>query len=151
MICGTPAFPFTGDSDEHKNRIKNGIFNFADEKTHSRKTSQTPRTPRKDNNLSYSEISHDGKVQDVVSNQSEPFTVSKEAKSLIRALITHKSRKRLPIHKIKAHPFFKEINWNNVENGKVRMPKVELREPESNDFDAISFDSDDEDFEHEYT
>ena len=77
--------------------------------------------------------------------------MSKEAKNLIRNLITPKSKKRLIIPKIKQHPFFKGINWNHAENGKLsNRPKVAMRHPESADFDEISPDSEDEDFEHEY-
>lgn len=37
-----------------------------------------------------------------------------------------------------------------MERGKLKRPQVEMKNPEDNDFDEISFNSDDEDFEHEY-
>ena len=60
------------------------------------------------------------------------------------------AKKRLSIDKIKKHKFFNGIQWADVESGKCRVPRVLLKEPKAENFDEISYDSDDEDFAHEF-
>ena len=59
-------------------------------------------------------------------------------------------KKRLSINKIKLHEFFKPIRFSDIEKERIPIPRVNMREPKSGDFDVIDPDSDDEDFDHEY-
>ena len=59
-------------------------------------------------------------------------------------------KKRMSINKIKLHEFFKPIRFSDIEKERIPIPKVNMREPKSGDFDVIDPDSDDEDFDHEY-
>ena len=65
-------------------------------------------------------------------------------------MIVPNAKKRLSIDKIKKHKFFNGIQWSDVESGKCRVPRVLLKEPKAENFDEISYDSDDEDFAHEF-
>lgn len=76
--------------------------------------------------------------------------ISAAAKSLIRGLVVANGRKRMSINKIKQHEFFSPIKFADVEKARIKMPKVELKNPRSGMFDEIEPDSADEDFEHEY-
>ena len=69
---------------------------------------------------------------------------------MIRSLIVSEGRKRLSIDKIKTHKFFAGLRWNDVEQGRCIVPTVTMKEPKAENFDEISFDSEDEDFAHEW-
>ena len=102
-------------------------------------------------NLTYSEVSDATSPKRTLSAaRPNGFEVSPAAKSLIRGLIQPNSKKRTSIHKLKQHEFFKPLKWSDVENCRIRMPKVDLKDPKSGQFDMIEPDSCDEDFEHEY-
>ena len=61
--------------------------------------------------------------------------ISNEAKNLILSLVTT-PEKRLKIDEIKKHPFFKNLNWENIRNVKAPfIPKLE------NEFDTKYFDT----------
>lgn len=64
--------------------------------------------------------------------------MSTNAKDLIKKLLCRDPRKRLGANKdseeIKEHPFFEDINWEDVFNRKLQMmpiedPKINLNEP----------------------
>ena len=56
----------------------------------------------------------------------------------------------MSINKIKQHDFFKPIKFSDIEKLRIKMPVVDLKNPKTDNFDEIEFDSDDEDFAHEY-
>ena len=92
----------------------------------------------------------DGSAPKRTISTSRTFEISDAAKDLIRGLVLPSSKKRMPIHKIKQHDFFKDLKWADVEKSRIKMPEVESRGPRSGMFDEIEPDSADEDFEHEY-
>ena len=55
------------------------------------------------------------------------------------------------MNKIKDHKFFKPIDWKRIETGKIKPNPVPLKEPTAENFEDIDYDSDDEDFSHEFT
>jgi hypothetical protein len=59
-------------------------------------------------------------------------------------------KRRLTISEIKKHPFFKETNWESVERGETQMPSILIKSPDANNFDEITMDSCDEDWQHEF-
>ena len=131
MLCGKPAFPFKYDVEEHENRIIKCKFFFPDEVIEE----------------------EDTREEGIFLNLPNPaleVKVSGIAKQLIRSLIVPDAKKRLPIEKIKSHQFFAGIKWTDVEQGKCKVPRVLLKEPKAENFDEISYDSDDADFAHEF-
>lgn len=59
-----------------------------------------------------------------------PICVSETAKDLISNILT-KKEKRFNIQQIKSHPFYKDINWDNILNKKEKAPfKPKLRNNE---------------------
>jgi serine/threonine protein kinase len=72
--------------------------------------------------------------------------LSAEAMSLIKGLVVVEGRHRLTISQIKKHPFFKEVNWQQIERGEVIMPTIPIKSPDACNFDEITFDSCDEDW-----
>ena len=132
MLCGKAAFPFKYDVEEHENRIKNCKFTFPDEV------------------IEEEEKSDDGVIQFNLTTPAISVQLSEAAKKLIRSLIVANSKKRLSIDKIKQQKFFAGIKWSDVEFGRCKVPRVLLKEPKAENFDEISYDSDDEDFAHEF-
>ena len=132
MLCGKAAFPFKYDVEEHEQRIINCKFTFPDEVVEE-----------------VEEGSDDG-IQFNLPGPAVGAQVSEAAKQLIRSLIVPEARKRLPIDKIKSLKFFAGIKWSDVEQGRCKVPRVLLKEPKAENFDEISYDSDDEDFAHEF-
>lgn len=56
-----------------------------------------------------------------------PNTMSEEARNLIIALLNRNPRKRLgagpgDAEELKQHKFFSGINWQDVQNEKLKMP-----------------------------
>ena len=56
----------------------------------------------------------------------------------------------LTISAIKKHPFFKGVDWESVERGESQMPSIVVKSPDAHNFDEITFDSCDEDWQHEF-
>jgi len=76
--------------------------------------------------------------------------LSAEAISLLKELIVVEGKDRLPIGDIKKHAFFKDVDWLLVELGEVKMPDIPIKSPDPHNFDEITFDSCDEDWQHEF-
>ena len=131
MLCGKPAFPFKFDVEEHEQRIMSCTFTFPDE-------------------VIQEEERDDDEIPLNLPNSNVPIQLSDSAKKLIRGLVVPSAKKRLAIDKIKKHKFFSGIVWADVESGKCKVPRVHLKEPKAENFDEISYDSDDEDFQHEF-
>ncbi len=77
----------------------------------------------------------------------EEANLSPESLDLIRRLVQDSSR-RLPFDEIKAHPFFRGLDWNNVRNARAAIvPKVtsEVDTRNFDKFDALPNHSVDED------
>jgi len=103
--------------------------------------------------LTYSEVSDNNNntpKPDMSQKKPAKIEISAAAKSLIRGLVVPNSKKRMSINKIKLHEFFKPIKFSDIEKERIKMPKVNLRDPKSGEFDNVEPDSADEDFEHEY-
>lgn len=49
--------------------------------------------------------------------KEEAHAISSEAKSMIRSLIVAEGSKRISIHKLKKHPYFASVRWNEAEKG----------------------------------
>eukprot|EP00347_Sterkiella_histriomuscorum_P010575 403375751 len=85
----------------------------------------------------------------LVSEYHVPMQLSPECRDLLQRLIVANPEQRLPLKHIKKHPFFKSVDWKQIEDGKLKMPVPVLRPVEKakipfNYYD--SFDEDDEDF-----
>lgn len=76
--------------------------------------------------------------------------LSAQAVSLIEGLVVVEGKQRLTISQIKNHAFFKEVNWDQVERGEMEMPTIPIKSPDASNFDEITFDSCDEDWQHEF-
>lgn len=64
----------------------------------------------------YSKILMHAETLDIPDNSDIPHDISDDARDLIRKLITSKETRlgRNGIDELKAHPFFKEIDWDNI-------------------------------------
>lgn len=62
---------------------------------------------------------------------------------MIRALVAAEADKRISIYKLKKHPFFASVKWDQAEKGLQKMPVVKLKKPKAENFDEIEYDSDD--------
>ena len=71
-----------------------------------------------------------------------------EAKDLIKKLLCRDPRKRLGSQKdseeLKEHPFFQELDWQEVFNRKLEMPPVDIPKININETIKISFSSSEE-------
>ena len=147
MICGQSAFPLRTSDEEQEERIKTCTFTFPDEEPalHPMQLMNERGCPI---DLTYSEVSDANTPKRTISlNTGKPAVeISAAAKSLIRGLVLANGKKRLNIHKIKQHDFFKPIRWADIEHCRVKMPAVEQRDPRSGMLDEIEPDSADEDF-----
>jgi hypothetical protein len=47
---------------------------------------------------------------------------------MISRMIVADPKKRITLSKLKMHPFFKSIDWDQVEKGKANVPSPVLRE-----------------------
>ena len=79
-------------------------------------TGECPFTSNDKNKL-YNEISNN------YNNLEFPVYLSENAKSLLMGLITNKVH-RLKISQIKQHPFFKNFQWDDILNKKLKAPFV---------------------------
>lgn len=82
----------------------------------------------------------------ITSNETEnhiefPLCVSENAKDLISKILT-KSDKRLSIKEIKEHPFYNDINWENILNKAERAPFTPRVADEEDTKYFYSFDND---------
>ena len=70
--------------------------------------------------------------------------------SLLKGTIAVEASDRFTIDQIKQHSFFEGLEWSAVENIELEMPEVHLKEPDSANFEDITYDSADEDWQHEF-
>lgn len=77
-----------------------------------------------------------------------PAYISADGTNLLKSLLQRNPAKRLGSGKgdaeeIKAHPYFKDVNWRNVEEKKIKMPiltrKTKFFKVEHNVFEIGSF------------
>lgn len=136
VLTGCAAFPCFDDLDEHEERIKNCEFCFpGDEQFNARCK----------------------KYSGYLDADRCNMLMSSLAKDLISNLIKSDSKQRMPIQKIKKHKWFTTnldkmgMKWSDIEKGQVTPPNVHLQEPLPDNFDEIQYDSDDQDFQHEFT
>ena len=76
--------------------------------------------------------------------------LSEEAISLLKGIIVVEAKDRLSIEEIKNHMFFKGLDWSAVERVELQMPEPMVREPNAANFEDITYDSADEDWQHEF-
>mmetsp|Transcript_25362 Transcript_25362/g.31754 ORF Transcript_25362/g.31754 Transcript_25362/m.31754 type:complete len:150 (+) Transcript_25362:585-1034(+) len=149
MLTGEPAFPMRVSEDEQNERIKKCQFTFPDEVPLDGSSSGSGMLGSQ-LDLTYSEVSDNVELSQHKKRKSSPRSkvakLSDPAKDLIRGLIVANGKKRLSIHKIKKHEFFRPIVWSDIEKVKIKMPKVSQREPKSGMFEDVEYDSCDEDF-----
>ena len=62
------------------------------------------------------------------SKYSLPEKLSSDAKDLIKKLIVAQPERRMTISQIKKHSFFSKINWKQVAEGVLEMPKPILKD-----------------------
>ena len=79
-------------------------------------TGECPFTSNDKNKL-YNEISNN------YTNLEFPVYLSENAKSLLKGLITNKDH-RLKLAQIKQHPFFKNFQWDEILNKKLKAPFI---------------------------
>jgi hypothetical protein len=76
--------------------------------------------------------------------------LSEAAISLLKGTIVVNSDDRLSIKQIKKHAFFEGLEWSAVDNLELQMPEPDIREPCAANFEDITYDSADEDWQHEF-
>ena len=77
-----------------------------------------------------------------------PKSMSAEAKDLIKKLLCRDPRKRLGSQRdseqLKQHPFFGDLEWQDVFNRKLQMPGVDIPKINIHETIKISFNSSEE-------
>ena len=158
MLTGEQAFPFLIDNEEHEERIRKCIFYFPDEPAYKEMfrhadvpLPQNERSQHMDIGQTIDQNSSEEPMgYQEVPNNSDEHAISNEAKDLIRQLIVADGDKRITIAKMKKHAFFDGLRWDQAEQGLLKMPVVKLKKPKAENFDEIQYDSDDQDFIHEF-